>query len=258
MEFKYCRQWSKKRLPRRQSQQPCRANPFVSPYIEGNGIKSGLLSGRRAFEAHRARNQMRQAATTENCEDFGVIKIMKQILTLGVMAAVSIATIGAAHAQTDRSGRYTMHKTDDGFVRLDTETGAVSLCQKSDSGWGCNSIAGATTKSPSPYGYSTGPRTGPSSGPPGNQSWNDIDSAISEIDRLSRENAELKAEVKRQEELLGLRGDRAAKAPKDFKLPTEKEVDQALNYVERMLKKFQERLKRFEQNAEPKAPERQL
>ena len=42
----------------------------------------------------------------------------------------------------------------------------------------------------------------------------------------------------------------------DFKLPSEKEVDQALDYFERMLKKFQDRLKRLEGKTEK--PERQL
>ena len=60
------------------------------------------------------------------------------------------------------------------------------------------------------------------------------------------------------EEHLGLRGDNAkpSKKPSDFKLPTEKEVDQALDYFERMLKKFQDRLKRLERKSE--TPERQL
>ena len=58
------------------------------------------------------------------------------------------------------------------------------------------------------------------------------------------------------EEHLGLRGERSTRKRSDFKLPTEQEVDQALDYFERMLKKFQDRLKRLERKSE--TPERQL
>lgn len=147
-----------------------------------------------------------------------------------VLATLLVAVaISAAQAQDSRGGRYTMHKTDDGFVRLDTETGAIALCQKSDAGWGCKPISGASASPSEPQQFE--PRD--------------------EVDRLARENADLKAEIRRLDELLSLRGnrDRPATAPHDFKLPTEQEVDQALNYVERMLRKFQERLKRFEDNS---------
>jgi small-conductance mechanosensitive channel len=150
--------------------------------------------------------------------------IIKTSLVLAAIAAASMAT---ATAQDNRAGRYTMHKTDDGLVRLDTETGAVSLCQKVDQDWRCQPMAGAA-------------------------------SAPGELARLRRKNAELMAEIKRMEDNLGLNGnrDRSANNKRNFKLPSEKEVDQALNYFERMLRKFQDRLKRLEQR--PEAPERQL
>jgi len=144
-----------------------------------------------------------------------------------------------------------MHKTDDGFVRLDTDTGAISLCRKTSEGWGCEAMNDATPSARAPrdgpprngptYDYGSPP---PGPGGPGN---------------LAAENADLKAEIRRLEELLELRGNR--KPPSSgkrgsFKLPTEGEVDQALDYFERMLKKFQDRLKRLEKST-PK-PERQL
>jgi hypothetical protein len=149
---------------------------------------------------------------------------IKTSLALAAIAATSVAT---AAAQDNRAGRYTMHKTDDGLVRLDTETGAVSLCQKIEQDWRCQPMAGTT------------------SGP-------------SEAAKLRRENAELKAEIKRMEDSLGLNGNngKSASNKRNFKLPSEQEVDQALNYFERMLRKFQDRLKRLEQR--PEAPERQL
>ena len=145
-----------------------------------------------------------------------------------VVLAAFAACASVATAQDSRTGRYSMHKADDGFVRLDTETGAVSLCRKTTEKWSCEPMAG----------------TGPS--------------LTAEVARLKSENAELRAEIKRMEENLGLRGDRNKSADNrpNFKLPTEKEVDGALDYFERMLKKLQDRLKRLERKSE--APERQL
>lgn len=152
-------------------------------------------------------------------------------MTKKLIAAVLLAGLvpaGAAlAAEEGRSGRYTMHKSDDGFVRLDTLTGTMSLCRKGADGWGCEPLAGEGASS-----------------------------SAGEVARLRRENAELKAEIRRMEEHLGLSGERSARKRGEFKLPTEQEVDQALDYFERMLKKFQDRLKRLERKSE--TPERQL
>ena len=76
---------------------------------------------------------------------------------------------------------------------------------------------------------------------------------------MRRETQELKDEIARLEELLGLRGPPAGKPARQhtFKLPSEKDVDQAFDYFESMLRKFQDRLKRLEREKTP-APERQL
>lgn len=155
-----------------------------------------------------------------------VTNVTRKLIIALLAGTVSAGAVSAAEGP--QTGRYTMHKSDDGFVRLDTQTGVMSLCRKRDGGWACDAMAG----------------TG--------------QAGSGELARLRRENAELKAEIKRMEEHLGLRGDPAKPARKssDFKLPTEKEVDQALDYFERMLKKFQDRLKRLERNSE--TPERQL
>lgn len=157
-------------------------------------------------------------------EESDVTRKIKIFMVLAAFAACA----GTAFAQETRTGRYTMHKSDDGFVRLDTETGAMSLCRKSAQAWGCAPMAD----------------TGPSSS--------------ADVARLQQENTELRAEIKRMEENLGLRGDRNKSASNrpNFKLPTEKEVDGALDYFERMLKKFQDRLKRLERKSE--TPERRL
>jgi hypothetical protein len=150
------------------------------------------------------------------------------ITTVSAMVISTALAASVAIAQDNPAGRYTMHKSDDGFVRLDTQTGAVAVCQKSESGWGCKDMAGASGK------------------PAGDDA------------ALRAENKELKAEIGRMEELLGLRGGsgkrRGDTRYRDtFKLPSEQEVDQALNYFERMLKKFQDRLKRLEKKSDKPA-----
>ncbi len=138
------------------------------------------------------------------------------------VVAFLIASTVAIHAQTSApSGRYTMSPIDDGFIRLDTQTGAMALCKsKDDNGnWACKSMPDATK-------------------------------ALNEqIVQLKAENTRLKEEIKQMEEVFGLNG----KAPQNkatppkFSLPTEKDVDKALDYVERMFKKFRERIERLEE-----------
>jgi hypothetical protein len=149
------------------------------------------------------------------------------------------------------AGRYTMQKTDDGFLRLDTQTGAVALCRKQSDSWGCRTISGTREEGRSAAGSA-----------PDSSRGNDQDTTAGgpgELELLRRENAELKDEVARLEEMLGLRGPGQGERH-GFKLPSEKDVDQAFDYFERMLRKFQDRLKKLEPEtpqSEPR-PERQL
>ena len=144
--------------------------------------------------------------------------MMKFLSTL--MVSIMILATNSS-AQESRAGRYTMHKADGGFVRLDTETGVVSFCRQNETAWRCQDMPGAAASS--------------SAG----------------LARYKRENAELKAEIKRLDELLGLRGNRGKSAANrhTFKFPTEKEVDDSLDYFERMLKKLQDRLRRLERKS---------
>jgi hypothetical protein len=155
----------------------------------------------------------------------------------GAIAAIALASATYAAAQDSTAGRYTMHKTDDGFVRLDTQTGAVSLCRKDGDSWSCRDISEATA----PAGKQNGSATS------------------NDVTQLRDENRALREEITRLEELLGLRDAPNGQAPKrhGFNLPSEKDVDQAFDYFESMLRKFQERLKRLEKEKTP-APERQL
>lgn len=140
-------------------------------------------------------------------------------------AAATVAGTCAAVAQ-ERTGRFVMNPVDGGFARLDTETGAMSLCKPQSKDptatgqWSCQPMGDVTADSR----------------------------------KLEAENKELRAEIKRMEDLLGLNGDKPKSGDKQaeqrpgggFNLPSEQEVDRALSYMERMVKKFHDTMKRLE------------
>ncbi len=135
-------------------------------------------------------------------------------------AALVVAFTGLAAAAppepTDRPGRFTMQPADGGFLRLDTVTGDVSLCARAAGTFECRPVK-------------------------------DDRDLQAEMARLSAENKELRAEVKRLEDLLAAD---AKPAPK-FELPKEEDVDKALSYLERMVKKFRDKMKGLEQPSDP-------
>ena len=154
-----------------------------------------------------------------------------RILASTLLAA--IATIPAA-AQTrdaprDAPGRYTMQPVDGGFLRLDTQTGAVSMCRPGTGGTvACQPSVGEQRQT-----------------------------SADERARLRTENIELKAEIKRLEEIAGIGrpGGPSVEPPAEkFQLPTEQDVDQALDYVERMYKKFRDRLQNLDKDTKPGTP----
>ncbi len=119
-----------------------------------------------------------------------------------LLSALALALLVGAAPETEQAGtRYQLTPAEGGtFLRLDTQTGATSVCRRKDGRWACEAAA------------------------------DDRRALETEIDRLATENTELKGAVKRLEELLGL-PDADAKSTKrgsfKFRLPTEQEVDRA-------------------------------
>ncbi|MBL8564959.1 MAG: hypothetical protein JNM89_04510 [Hyphomicrobiaceae bacterium] len=137
-----------------------------------------------------------------------------------VLAAAAPA--GAACAE-DAASRFTMTPSPDGLVRLDTTTGAVSLCAKKDGEWACRALP------------------------------DDQKTLQDRVAKLEEENRSLKDENRRLEDVMGLNGKPGTgeagpgrPAPEKLPLPTEKDVDKAFDYVEGMLRKFRERLKKLD------------
>ena len=134
-----------------------------------------------------------------------------------------VMTPGAGWAQSDlpagSPGRFTMQPADGGILRLDTQTGALSMCHKASGGWSCEMLP------------------------------DDRKASTDELARLKAENDELKSAVKRLEEMAGMPDAQkpgAEKRQSGIQLPTEEDVDKAMSYVQRMLKKFKDKLKELE------------
>lgn len=139
-----------------------------------------------------------------------------------VLAPLLLLAAPAAAQDTPgtENGRYTLNKVDNGYLRLDQQTGHVSLCSRRDLGWSCHPVP-------------------------------DERSALEEeIARLQRDNAALKKDMLAR----GITppGTPQAKAqPKtepDGKSPTDAEIDRALATVERIWRRFVEMIGRLQRD----------
>ena len=141
------------------------------------------------------------------------------IAALGCLSLVTAAHCQAlAEAADDGKGRYAMSPVEGGVLRLDKETGAMALCTRRGEKLVCDPVE---------------------------------DRAAAEADRLAKveaENRALKDRIKALEESAA-GGDmpKAPDAPENkMQLPTEEEIDKALDYAERMFKKFRDRLQKVD------------
>ena len=85
-----------------------------------------------------------------------------------------VLLVSSAAVAQEPKGRFSMSPVDGGFVRLDTETGAMSHCTRVDERWTCEAMGDASGD------------------------------ATKQLDRLKKENEELRAEIKRLDDMLGL------------------------------------------------------
>src|SRR5262249_17409983 len=139
-----------------------------------------------------------------------------------LIALAAMAMTAQAAGETDH--RYSMTPTDGGVVRLDTQTGAMALCKKTDDRWACEDM-------------------------------NDSQRAMrDELDKLKAENKSPKDQVEHLEATLGL-GENDSTEPRpthQFTLPSEQDVDKAFDYLEAMLKKFHDRMEKLKQEHDRK------
>lgn len=139
------------------------------------------------------------------------------VLLISVVALAVLA--GAAPEIEERGGRFVMTPVEGGFLRMDSHTGAVSMCQRTSGKWACEAVA------------------------------DDRRALESELERLGAENRELSSTVRRLEEMLAQPDSRAEKGPR-LQLPSEEEVDQALGYMQRLMRKFRDKMRELESDGD--------
>ena len=138
-----------------------------------------------------------------------------------LISAFALAALTGAAPDEERGGRFVMTPVEGGFLRMDSHTGAVSMCQRMSGKWACEAVA------------------------------DDRRALESEIERLGAENRQLGDAIRRLEEQLGsgAPGDRDRRADRSgqrLQLPSEEDVDRAMSYIQRMMRKFKDKLRELE------------
>ena len=130
-----------------------------------------------------------------------------------VALACSLATpVQAQSAPDTADGRFTFHRTDDGFLRLDGRSGQVSLCQRRSAGWECQAVP-------------------------------DERAALEgEIARLQSDNATLKRELLSRNLPLpgGVKPEAFGRSDDRLQLPSDAELNRAMAFVEKVWKRMVE------------------
>lgn len=138
-----------------------------------------------------------------------------------LLLALLLALAGGARAQAPAAGappeaddtRFSYHRSEDGFIRLDRRTGQISYCARRPTGWSCLAT-------------------------PDDRAAFEL-----EIGRLQSENAALKkALLDRGLPLPGAASPDAAvpRPPQDLKSPSDAEVDRVVNFFERIWRRLVE------------------
>ena len=145
-----------------------------------------------------------------------------------VTLTLLLAAVAPASAQTatpdSENGRYSFNPVADGVLRLDTRTGQVSQCSRSDAGWACKAVP-------------------------------DERSALeTEIARLQSENATMKKELlSRGLPVPGVSAPSGAKPGEDeLKLPSDAEVDRVVAFLEKVWRRLIEMGRNVQKDVEKK------
>ncbi len=119
------------------------------------------------------------------------------------LAAVVLAALGAgpAGAQEQQNERFTIREVEDGFLRVDRQTGEVLHCGRESGQWTCETLSGESSPS------------------------------MNELARLKQENAALRDRVAALESRL--------KEQEEAKeLPSDEELDRIFGFFQDMVRRF--------------------
>src|SRR5215470_17893191 len=62
------------------------------------------------------------------------------LIVFAVATALAAPAALAQNGPDNEDSRFTFHRTDDGYLRLDSRSGQVSLCLRRSSGWQCQAV----------------------------------------------------------------------------------------------------------------------
>jgi hypothetical protein len=149
-----------------------------------------------------------------------------RLFILALTLLLTAATTAPAQMMTPdgENGRYNSYPVADGVLRLDTRTGQMSQCTRSDVGWACTTIP-------------------------------DERAALeAEIARLQDENAKLKKELlARGLPVPGVSGPSAAKTEgRELKLPSDAEFDKIFSFFEKIWRRLIEMARTVQNDSEKK------
>jgi hypothetical protein len=132
---------------------------------------------------------------------------MNTFATVVIVLLMALTTAQGEPTDTEH-GRYAFQTVPDGLMRLDTETGQVSLCAKRSAGWVCTAVA------------------------------DDRAALDAEVARLERENARLKSELAAHGLRLpdGVSGE--THPPGGLDLPDDREVDRVMGFFEKVWRRL--------------------
>src|SRR5262245_36808652 len=70
-----------------------------------------------------------------------MMRLNKIAIAVGVVAALGTTAVRADNPPADNEdSRFTFHRTDDGYLRLDGRSGQVSICSRRPAGWLCQMV----------------------------------------------------------------------------------------------------------------------
>jgi hypothetical protein len=145
-------------------------------------------------------------------------------ILMAVIAAWALVLAPAASAQgsppESEDGRYSFHRTDDGYLRLDVRTGQVALCTRRSFGWACQAVP------------------------------DERNALEAEIARLQGENAALKKELlARNIPLPGaVRSDPPPKQDSQIQLPSEADMKKVVDFIEKVWRRMVEIIVNFQRD----------
>jgi len=150
--------------------------------------------------------------------------MMRIIFGSALVLLLAASAQAQSPAPDSENGRFAFNQVAEGFLRLDTRTGQVSLCAKRDVGWACQTVPDERT------------------------------ALEGEIGRLQNENAGLKKEMlARGMPLPGATADSpAGKPPSDLKLPSDQDIDRVMTFMEKIWRRLLEMVQNAQRDLDKK------